>query len=147
MNLYRCVRDHPDELIAELTYTLNSRTDFDYIRKVMKTPTEIPDVKRAAYFYQLIRYSYASGLDSYASQPHSMWNNFPLINNACARLQKVVIENKDLLLPMIVVTGLFGWMSRSDVEIDRDEIISGLTSEQIEEINEINFETTEGKTE
>ena len=95
VNLYRCVRDHPDELIAELTYALNSRTDFEYIRKVMKTPTEIPDVKRAAYFYQLIRYSYASGLDSYASQPHSMWNNFPLITNACVRLQKVVIENKD----------------------------------------------------
>ena len=95
VNLYRCVRDHPDELISELTYALNSRTDFDYIRKVMKTPTEIPDVKRAAYFYQLIRYSYAFGLDSYASQPHSMWNNFPLITNACARLQKVVIENKD----------------------------------------------------
>ena len=147
VNLYRCVRDHPDELIAELTYTLNSRTDFDYIRKVMKTPTERPDVKRAEYFYQLIRYSYASGLDSYASQPHSMWNNFPLINNACARLQKVVIENKDLLLPMIVVTGLLGWMGRSDVEIDRDEIISGLTSEQIEEINEIEFETTGEETE
>ena len=95
VNLYRCVRDHPDELISELTYALNSRTDFDYIRKTLKTPTEIPDVKRAAYFYQLIRYSYASGLDSYASQPHSMWNNFPLIINACARLQKVVIENKD----------------------------------------------------
>ena len=47
-----------------------------------------------------------------------------------------------LLLPMIVVAGLFGWMSRSDVEIDRDDIISGLTSEQIEEINEIDFETT-----
>ena len=95
VNLYRCVRDHSDELTAELTYALNSRTDFDYIRKTLKTPTEIPDVKRAAYFYQLIRYSYASGLDSYASQPHSMWNNFPLITNACARLQKVVIENKD----------------------------------------------------
>lgn len=50
-----------------------------------------------------------------------------------------------LLLPMIVVTGLFGWMGRSDVEIDRDEIISGLTPEQIEEINEIDFETTEGE--
>ena len=52
-----------------------------------------------------------------------------------------------LLLPMIVVAGLFGWMSRSDVEIDRDEIISGLTPEQIEEINEVNFETTGGETE
>ena len=95
VNLYRCVRDKPDELIAELTYVLNSRTDFEYIRKLMKTPTEIPDVRRAAYFYQLIRYSYASGLDSYASQPHSIWKDFPLITNACARLQKVVIENKD----------------------------------------------------
>ena len=52
-----------------------------------------------------------------------------------------------LLLPMIVVTGLFGWMGRSDVEIDRDEIISGLTPEQIEEINEIEFETTGEETE
>lgn len=52
-----------------------------------------------------------------------------------------------LLLPMIVVAGLFGWMSRSDVEIDRDDIISGLTSEQIEEINEIDFETTGEETE
>ena len=52
-----------------------------------------------------------------------------------------------LLLPMIVITGLFGWMNRSDVEIDRDDIISGLTSEQIEEINEIEFETTGEETE
>ena len=52
-----------------------------------------------------------------------------------------------LLLPMIAITGLFGWIGRSNVEIDRDEIISGLTSEQIEEINEIDFETTGGETE
>lgn len=52
-----------------------------------------------------------------------------------------------LLLPMIVIAGLFGWMGRNDVEIDRDEIISGLTPEQIEEINEINFETTGEETE
>lgn len=50
-----------------------------------------------------------------------------------------------LLLPMIVVTGLFGWMGRNDVEIDRDEIISGLTPEEINQIEEINFETTEGE--
>ena len=52
-----------------------------------------------------------------------------------------------LLLPMIVAAGLFGWMSRSDVEIDRDEIISGLTPEQIEQIEGIDFETTGGETE
>lgn len=52
-----------------------------------------------------------------------------------------------LLLPMIVIAGLFGWMGRSDVEIDRDEIISGLTPEQIEQIEGIDFETTGGETE
>lgn len=94
-NLYRCVRDHPDELCEELTYVLNSRTDFDYIRETMHTKTEIPDIRRAAYFYQLIRYSYASSLDSFGGQPHAMWRNFPLIHQACQRLQRVVIENKD----------------------------------------------------
>ena len=61
----------------------------------MHSKTDIPDIKRAAYFYQLIRYSYASGLDSFGGQPHPMWNNFPLIHQACERLQRVVIENKD----------------------------------------------------
>ena len=94
-NLYRCVRDHPDELCDELRYMLNSRLDFDYVREMMHSKTELPDIRRAAYFYQIIRESYASGLDSFGAQPHSMWNNFPLIHNACQRLQKVVIENKD----------------------------------------------------
>lgn len=52
-----------------------------------------------------------------------------------------------LLFPMIVVTGLFGWMGRNDVEIDRDKIISGLTPEQIEQIEGIDFETTGEETE
>ena len=95
-NLYRCVRDSPEQLIDELTYTLNSRLDFDYVRKIMHTQaSELPDVKRAAYFYQIIRQSYASGLDSFGAQPHRMWNKFPLIRQACARLQSVVIENRD----------------------------------------------------
>lgn len=94
-NLYRCVRDNPDELCDELRYTLNSRLDFEHVRKMLHTETKLPDIKRAAYFYQLIRESYASGLDSFACHPHSMWNNFPLIHEACRRLQKVVIENKD----------------------------------------------------
>lgn len=47
-NLYRCVRDHPDELCEELRYTLNSRTDFEHIRNMLHTRTEIPDIKRAA---------------------------------------------------------------------------------------------------
>lgn len=94
-NLYRCVRDYPDELCEELRYTLNSRLDFEFVRKTLHSKTEIPDVKRAAYFYQIIRQSYASGLDSFGGQPMNMWRNFPLIHQASNRLQTVVIENKD----------------------------------------------------
>lgn len=94
-NLFRCVRDHPEELIARLEFTLNSREDFKHIRNELKTRTDLPDIQRAAYFYQLIRQSYASGLDSFGAQPHSMWANFPLIRAANGRLQKVVVENKD----------------------------------------------------
>ena len=53
------------------------------------------DCQRAAYYYSLIRYSYASGVDSFGSQPHDMWKNFPLIRAAHARLRNTIIENKD----------------------------------------------------
>lgn len=52
-----------------------------------------------------------------------------------------------LLLPLIVVTGLFVWMGKNDVEIDHDRIVSGLTSEEIKQLEEINFETTGEETE
>ncbi len=94
-NLYTCVRDHSAELIERLTYVLNCREDFDRIKHIVNEKAEIGDVQRAAEFYQLIRYSYASGCDSFGGKPHSMWSNFPLIDQASRRLQRVVIENKD----------------------------------------------------
>jgi len=94
-NLYRCVRDNPQELIESLRFVLNSREDFEITRKSLAQDSSISDVQKASLYYQLIRYSYASGLTSYASQPHDMWVNFPLIEQAHRRLAKVVIENKD----------------------------------------------------
>ena len=96
-NLYRCVRKNPNKLKYKLRYVLNSREDFDYIALLHKRQIlpKMHDYDRAAKFYQLIRYSYASGLDSFGSQPHSIWSDFPLIDQAAARLQKTVIEHKD----------------------------------------------------
>jgi DNA adenine methylase len=95
VNLYRSVREKPAELTEALRYVLNSREDFEIIRGALAKYSPMSDVLRAAYFYQLIRHSYASGLTSFASQPHDMWANFPLIEQAHRRLAKVVIENKD----------------------------------------------------
>ena len=95
VNLYRCVREQPDALRDELRYMLNSRLDFEYMKGILHSQAVLPDVRRAAYYYALIRYSYAAGTSTFGSQPHAMWNNFPLIESAAGRLQKVVIENKD----------------------------------------------------
>ena len=95
VNLYRCVREHKEDLIGELEFMLNSRLDFEYMKYAFHSQAVLPDIRRAAYYYALIRYSYASGVDSFGSQPHSMWRNFPLIRAASRRLQNVVIENKD----------------------------------------------------
>ena len=95
VNLYRCVREHPTELQEELRYILNSRLDFEYMKYMLHSKAVLPDVRRAAYYYALIRYSYASSVDSFGSQPHAMWKNFPLITAAAKRLQTVVVENKD----------------------------------------------------
>ena len=95
VNLYRCVREQPQALRDELRYMLNSRLDFEYMKGMLHSQAVLPDVRRAAYYYALIRYSYAAGTSTFGSQPHAMWNNFPLIESAAGRLQKVVIENKD----------------------------------------------------
>lgn len=93
-NLYRCVRDKPDLLMNALKYVLNSREDFDQVRRALSRK-RTTDVQRAAWFYQIIRYSYASALTSFGSQPHDMRANFLLIEQAHRRLKDVVVENKD----------------------------------------------------
>lgn len=95
VNLYRCVRERPEALIAELEYSLNARADFTILKERMKAPHAMTDVHRAAAFFQLVRYSYASNMRSFGGTPHSMWDAFPPIRECCCRLQRVVIENKD----------------------------------------------------
>ena len=96
VNLFRCVQCGPKarRMKKLLRYSLNSRQEFDRIRKVMNDPNiQMADYRRAAYYYQLIRYSYSSGLDSFASQPHDIRSDFPVIDMATKRLANVVIEN------------------------------------------------------
>lgn len=95
VNLYRCVREKPQELMEALRFVLNAREDFDYVKSALARASPASDVQRAAWFYQMIRHSYAAGLSSFGGRPHDMWANFPLIEQASRRLAKVVIENQD----------------------------------------------------
>ena len=73
------------------------------MKQMLHSQAVLPDVRRAAYYYALIRYSYAAGTSTFGSQPHAMWNNFPLIEAAAVRLQKVIVENKDCVKPHFTV--------------------------------------------
>ena len=95
VNLYRCVRERPDELMDQLRYVLNSREDFDWVRMQLIDPTNGTEIQRAAWFYQVIRQSYAAALTSFGSQPQNMRATFPLIEQAYRRLANVVIERQD----------------------------------------------------
>ena len=95
VNLYRCVKERPQELMEELKYVLNSRVDFKRATAILSRHGKRTEVQRAALFYQVIRHSYASALDSFGSQPHDIRSNFPLIEQAYRRLAKVVIEHQD----------------------------------------------------
>ena len=57
--------------------------------------TEDYDVRRAAMFLKLLRYSYSSSCKSFASQPFDIRKLFTLIQELENRMASVVVENQD----------------------------------------------------
>ena len=113
-NLFYCVKERPMALLRELSFLpLNSRDEFVTLRKfltmeefksehlaeeldILKERAVVGDVKRAAAFYKIIRYSYGSGCTSYGCQPFDIRKTFTILWEANRRLKDTVIENKDL---------------------------------------------------
>ncbi|MDJ0305637.1 DNA adenine methylase [Dehalobacter sp.] len=69
--------------------------EFEEIKAILLENAEVTDVKRAAAFFKLIRYSYGSGCTSYSCQPIDVRRAFHLIWEASCRLANTVVENKD----------------------------------------------------
>ena len=95
INLFRVVRDHPNELKDRLLYVVHSREDFQIAqRRLAQFPAADP-IQRAADFYQVIRQSYAGNGKQFCSVARSMWAGFPVIDRVCGRVQGVTLENED----------------------------------------------------
>lgn len=127
VNLFRCMRDRPAELIRELGFLpLNSREEFNAWKKFFEKEEfhdqyagqelealdelwgeqaqelqalylhSVQDyaLRKAAMFFKLIRYSYASAGRSFGCQPFGISGVFPLIQDVAKRLENVVIENQ-----------------------------------------------------
>lgn len=122
INLYRVVREHPDELKDRLLYVLHSREDFKIAQRRLeeatgrcfpvlpqqdgnssdsqgklaeKKPEVSSPVLRAADFYQVVRQSYAGNGKQFSAVARSMWAGFPAIDRVAGRLQGVTLEKED----------------------------------------------------
>ena len=95
INLYRVVREYPDELKDRLLYVLHSREHFKIAqRRLAQFPPADP-IQRAADFYQVVRQSYAGNGKQFCAVARSMWAGFPAIDRVAGRLQGVTLEKED----------------------------------------------------
>ena len=87
----------PDYLEEELTLLERELPPPDYaeLRQLLTERAEDMDVRRAAAFYKLIRYSYGSGCNSFGCRPTDIRKTFQSIWEASRRLANTVVENKD----------------------------------------------------
>ena len=79
-------------LLTELMFPSPEANELNEIRTRI---TKDYDVRRAAMFLKLLRYSYSSGCKSFASQPFDIRKLFELIKQLENRMANVVVENQD----------------------------------------------------
>ena len=79
----------------ELAQVYLTEPQFEEIKSILIENANMSDVKRAAAFFKLIRYSYGSGCTSYSCQPFDIRKTFHLLWSGSRRLKDTVIENKD----------------------------------------------------
>ena len=94
VNLFRCVKYHPEALQKELDYTLMAREQFFAAKEQLKT-MGLTDIQRAARFYILIKESFGTDLRSFGVRPKNMGNAIEYLMTVSQRLASVVIENGD----------------------------------------------------
>lgn len=92
-------KQEPDTTFLQEELTLAEQNlsppDYEEIRAILLENAQMTDVKRAAAFFKLIRYSYGSGCTSFGCQPFDVRKCFDTIWQASHRLSETVIENKD----------------------------------------------------
>lgn len=87
VNLFRCIKYHPDAVQNELQYILISREQID--------TRGMTDIQRAARFFILIKESFGADVRSFGLRPRDMDKAKDYLLQVSKRLNKVVIENLD----------------------------------------------------
>lgn len=94
VNLFRCIKYHPDAVQNELQYILISREQFYDAREQIEI-RGMTDIQRAARFFILIKESFGANAQSFGLSPRDMDKAKEYLSQVSKRLNKVVIENLD----------------------------------------------------
>lgn len=93
VNLFRVVRECPDDLIAAFDYDLHSRAELFEAKEKLKSRTYKDDLERAYLFYKINMSSFSHNMDTFATKPRSL--KLGIFKDAAKRLSSVAIENRD----------------------------------------------------
>ncbi len=91
-------QEFTEDYLAEelgLTQVFLEPPQEEMIRRLMLERTPRGDVRRAADYFKLIRYSFSGGGGSFAGRPCDIRRFFYLVWECSRRLRNVVVENKD----------------------------------------------------
>lgn len=92
VNLFRCVKRHPNALQEELDWLLNARETFFDAKEEARGLT---DIQRAARHFILIRESYGADCSSFGARKRDIAKTVAYLREASARLNAVVVERMD----------------------------------------------------
>ncbi len=92
VNLFKCVKFHPNAIKEELEYVLNSREWYNNFKDLYQSPA-LTDIQRAAKYFYMIRASYGSKISSFGANSRDI-SDTAYLSAIRERLKRVVIENK-----------------------------------------------------
>lgn len=92
VNLFRCIKYHPEELQKELSWLISSREIFfDFTEQL--NARGMTDIQRAARFFYTIKVSFGSTGKTFATAPKSVSKTIEYLKQVQQRLESVIIEN------------------------------------------------------
>lgn len=94
INLYRCVKYHPEALQKELEWMFVSREQF-FSCVAQNDSKGMTDIQKAARFYHMIKCSFGTDLRSFCVRSRDIQKTISYLKEVSQRLNRVVIENID----------------------------------------------------
>lgn len=94
INLYRCVKYHPEALQKEIEWNLVSREQF-YEKREKITFKGETDIQRAADYFLLIKTSFGADCRSFGLKNRDLLKATDFLSQVSVRLRKTIIENID----------------------------------------------------